>query len=133
MLPDTLTLSVDPLNDSNPANEGWDRIEEGQNRSIYAGPDHSLVAPQKLTLTRNVPKKSGTFLGVAKSGMKISEDISVDTSETSVEVSAPLIGAVSFSIPIGATAAEAMLLRQRLIALLDNDGFMVLLSEKLVI
>jgi hypothetical protein len=131
MLANEITLSVDAANDGNPADEDYTRVEEFQNRSVYEGPNHSLVERETLTFYRTKPTKSGNFNGVAKSAAKFSIDVAVDGVDTSTTVVAPLIGEISFSLPIGTTAADAMHLRQRLVALADNDTIMVALSELL--
>lgn len=133
MLDNTITLSVDTTNDNTPENQAYTRMDESTNRSVYKSPTHSLVSKDTMTCTRNSPKKSGSFRGVAKTTVKFSTDVEVDTSEVGVSTIAPLIGTVSFSLPVGTTAAEAMVLRQRLIAALDDDDFMVRLTEELEI
>lgn len=133
MLDNTITLSVDAANDSNPANQAYTRYEEFSNRSSYIGSDHSLSERNVLSCTRNFPTVSGNFPGVAKSSVKFTQDIEIEGVDTSTTLVAPIIVAVSFSIPVGATAAEAMELRQRVIAALDDDDFMVRLTETLEI
>jgi len=48
-------------------------------------------------------------------------------------VTAPIIVEVSFSVPVGATAAQTMLHRQRALALLDLDSVMAPLNDQLMI
>jgi hypothetical protein len=84
-----------------------------------------------MAFYRSVPKKSGNFNGVAKSAVKFTVDKEVEGVDSSTTVIAPLIGEISFSVPLGTTAAEAMELRQRMIAALDNDTIMVKLMEEL--
>lgn len=133
MLDNTITLSVDPANDSNPENQIFTRFDEYQNRSVYTGPNHSLSDRETLTFYRTAPKPSGNFKGVAKSSFKISRDVSVEGKDDTTTVAAIELGEVSFSIPIGTTAAEAMELRQRLIAVLDDDDLMAAAMENLEI
>jgi hypothetical protein len=133
MLDNTITLSVDPLNDTNPEDQIFGRQDEFQNRSVYTGPDHTLAERELMTFYRTAPKPSGNFKGVAKSAIKFSTDVSVEGKDSTTNVAANEIGEVSFSIPVGTTAAQAMLLRQRLIAILDDDSIMTKCMEGLVI
>lgn len=121
MLDNTITLSVDPENDGGPVNQVFTRIEEYQNRSVYKGPNHSFVNRDTLSFYRTPPKKSGIFNGTLKTAQKFSTDITVATSDGGTTV-LPLIGQVDFSVPIGATAAQCMALRQRILAALDLDA-----------
>lgn len=122
MQANTLTLSVDALNDANPANQEFRRFEETANRTGYAGPDHTLSSRDLLQLYRTFPKRSGESRGNSKCSLKFSTDITVDNASGSGSIVLPLIGEVSFSVPVGATAAQTMELRQRMIAILDDDA-----------
>lgn len=136
MLDNTISLTVDVLNDgSTTADETqvYTRYEEHLNRSVYTGADHTMVAPHTLSFYRTQPKVNGNFRGMAKSAMKISECISVDGVDTTTSVIAPLLAEVSFSVPVGATTAQLVELRQRLIALLDDDTLMNNLSYTLMV
>lgn len=131
MLDNTITLSVDKLNTGSPTDVIFTRYEEFQNRSMYKSPDHSLISRDTLGFYRTMPKKSGNFNGVAKSSLKFTIDKTVDGVDTTTENVAPQIGEISFSLPIGFSAAEAMELRQRMIAALDDDDLLAALSEDL--
>ena len=132
MLDNTITLSVDTTNDDTPENQAFNRYDEYQNRSVYTGPSHALDSRDTMTMYRTQPKPSGNFRGVAKSTIKFSRDVNV-AGQDGVDVAAVEIGEVSFSLPVGTTSADAMVLRQRMIAALDSDTLMVKLSENLEI
>lgn len=131
MLSGTITLNVDLLNNGTQTAQAFARAEEFQNRSVYEGPSHSLISKDTLTFYRTRPTKSGNFNGTAKSAMKFSTDTTVPAVNTADTIVAPMIGEVSFSLPVGCTAAQAKALRQRLVALLDDDVVMSQLTELL--
>lgn len=64
----------------------------------YVSPANTLSSVDKMELARVYPKPQGTFKGVAKPSVKFTKTVTVNatTGET-----APLIAAVSFSIPVG--------------------------------
>lgn len=131
MLAENYTLNVDVLNNGTTEAQNFVRFEEYLNRSLYKGPAHSLISRDVLGFYRTMPTKSGNFNGVAKSSFKLTTDKSVPGVDSTTSLTAPQIGEVNFSLPVGSTAADVKVLRQRMIALLDNDTIMVKLSEQL--
>lgn len=130
MLNDQITLSVDEENDGvGPVNHVYTRFEETQNRSKYIHTNHTLSAKDTLSFYRTLPKPSGNFLGVAKTAAKFSKDHSVTGADGSTIV-APVIVEVSISMPVGISAANAMIARQKALSLLDLDAVMVPLMEQ---
>jgi hypothetical protein len=132
MLDNTLTLAVDVANDANTVNQVYDRYDEYQNRSVYIGPNHTVVAPNTLSFYRTQPKVAGNFPGMAKSAIKFSEAQAIDGVDGTT-LSAPAIVEVSFAFPVGTSAAKMVELRQRAIALLDTDAVMDDLNGLLMI
>lgn len=128
MQPDTITLAIDELNNATLVNKVFTRFDEYQNRSVYNSADHTIVAKDTLSLYRTPPKTSGNFRGTAKTAVKFSKDLVVLGVDGS-NLNAPIILEVSFSIPVGATTAQMLSLRQRVIALLDRDDIMVPLNH----
>lgn len=133
MQADTLTLSVDAANDSNPANEVYTRYEEYQNRATYIGASHTPDDRDTVAIYRTFPTKSGNFKGTAKSAVKFTKDIEVAGVDSSTTITAPIILELSFSVPVGATTADVIHARQRAIALLDSDTFMNSLNIQLMV
>jgi hypothetical protein len=133
MQDDVLTLAVDELNDSNTVDHVFNRFDEYQNRSVYQEDGHELTARDTLTLFRSFPKASGNFKGVAKPAFKFSKDYLVDGVDGVASLTSPMIAEVSFSIPVGVSAADQLIMRQRLIALLDDDSIMVPLMNQLMV
>lgn len=123
MQANTITLPVDLLNTGSTTNELFTRHEETINRSTYRGPDHTVASPNTLQLYRTLPKRSGDYLGSAKVSVKLTAARTV-TSASGLDIQAPDIAEVSFSIPVGVTAAQMKAVRQRLIAVLDMDAVM---------
>jgi hypothetical protein len=65
--------------------------------------------------------------------VKFSQDITVDGLDGVSQITAPIIVEVSVSLPVGATAADALIARQRVVALVDRDDIMTPLMEQLMI
>lgn len=129
MLDNILTLPVDLLNNGTLSNQAFRRFDEYQNRTVYIGPSHTLDFKDTMTLYRTPPKPSGNFRGTAKTSIKFSKD-SIILGRDGVDVIAPEIGEINFSLPVGTTSANALILRQRMIAALDH-AFAVALTEQL--
>lgn len=124
MLPDTITLNVDEANNSVNVSTTWTRVDFFNTRSVYNAAGHSVVERDLLNFYRTAPTKSGNYNGVAKCALKITDDVSVPGVDTTTTVVAPLIGEVAFSVPVGSTAVQQKKLRQRIIALLDDEATM---------
>lgn len=133
MLDNTITLAVDHDRDATPTNEAFTRFEENLNRSLYVGADHSVEERNTMTVTRSLPTVSGNFRGVKKTTLKFTQDYDVAGVDATTTLVAPIIANISFSIPVGATAAAAMHIRERLRAALDDQDLMTRLTESLEI
>jgi len=131
MLDGTITISVDVANDANLVDAVFTRQDEFQNRSKYKSANHSLISRDTLDFYRTYPKKSGNFNGTAKSSLKFTRDRTVNGVDATTEVVAPEIVEISFSLPVGITNANLVELRQRVVALLDDDSIMDRLNEGL--
>lgn len=133
MQPDVITLAVDVANNGSTINFDFTRFEETINRTIYAGENHAINAKDTLALYRTAPKQSGNFKGVAKTSVKFTKDNVVLGVDGLAQLTSPLIVEVSFSVPVGVTNATVKEMRQRLIALLDQDTVMSNLNMSLMI
>jgi hypothetical protein len=133
MLDNVITLAVDELNDTNTVNHVFDRNDKINNRSIYVGENHELTARDELNFYRTPQKLSGNFRGVAKSAVKFTQDFVVDGVDGVSQLTSPIIAGVTFSVPVGVTVADQLIMRQRIIALLDNDTIMEALMNQLQI
>lgn len=133
MQPNQLVLPVDALNNGTPANETYDRYEEYQNRAAYIGAGHVPDNRDTLAIYRTFPTKTGNFKGTGKSSVKFTKDCEVAGVDSTTTITAPIILDLSFSVPVGASAAELKHARQRLIALLDDDTFMDSLNIQLMV
>lgn len=131
MLDNTITLAVDKLNSGAITNVAFSRQEEFQNRAKYISPAHTLAKRDTLDFYRTFPSKTKDFNGVAKSGFKFTVDTEVPGVDPATSRIAPQIAEVSFSLPIGFTTAQLVELRQRIIAVLDNDALMLRINERL--
>lgn len=134
MLDNILTFAVDHDRDDTTTDELYERDNEvTANRTVYKGADHTLALRNTMTVGRNWPKASGNFPGVAKTSVKFTQDIEVAGVDTSTTIVAPDIAEASFSLPVGTTAAQAMHMRERLIAALNHQDFITRLTEGLTI
>ena len=133
MQPDIISITVDPLNDATTEVQTYSRFEEFLNRSKYIGENHSLDAREELTLYRTFPKQAGNFRGVGKSAVKFATDIVVPGVDSTTSLNTAIIAEVSFSVPLGASAADVLLMRQRIMGLLDLDAVMSPLNEQLMV
>jgi hypothetical protein len=130
MLDNNLTLSVDLLNNDTTADIDFVRVDVFPNRSIYKSDEDSYVLRDTLGFYRTLPKRSGNSLGVKKGAFKITQDQSVPGVDPTTSNTAPEIIEVAFNSPVGSTPATRMIMRQRAIALLDNDALMERLGEE---
>lgn len=128
MLPNTITLAVDLANSGSTTDEAYQRYEEQVNRSTYVGPAHAFDAKNTLQFYRTLPVRSGAFLGAAKTSVKFTKDVTVQDA-AGLDTVYPLIAEVSFSIPVGTSAAATKELRQRVLAILDRDDITAPLND----
>jgi hypothetical protein len=103
------------------------RLEETVNRSTYGettthagGQLHSVTARNQVQFYRTYPKRTGSSRGAAKLTMKWTRDVTVANADGSGDIVLPLIGEVSFSIPVGANHWEISNLRRRIASLLTD-------------
>ncbi len=130
MQANTITLQVDVLNNATLVAEPFERFEEFQNRSVYIGANHTPEARDTISLYRTFPKKSGNFKGVAKTAVKLSRDVQVTGVDGVSDLTAPFIIDISFSVPVGVSAADVLKYRQTAIAMLDLDSVMDALNNQ---
>jgi hypothetical protein len=128
-----VTLSVDYLNDATTTDEVYSRANFFGNRSVYHGASHSSVLRDTISIYRSDVKPNGNFKGVQKNSFKLSKDVEVTGADGLATLTAPSIGEINFSIPVGTTSADKLKLRQRIIALLDDDTVMDLVFEQNII
>lgn len=133
MLDNQIILPVDVDNSGTPVSQEFSRFSEYQNRSVYIGSGHSVSSKNNLSFYRSFPSKTGNFLGTAKSSFKVTEDIQVTGVDSSTVLTVPVIAEVNFSFPVGTLVAKQTEIRQRLLAILDDDTLMTKLNNQLMI
>lgn len=133
MQPNDITLVVDTANNGTTTDVTLKKSDYFQNRSVYSGPLHSSLNRDTLNFYRAVAKQNGNFRGVDKSSVKFSKDYTVPGVDSTSTLVSPVIIEVNFSIPVGVSAATIKEMRQRVIALLDNDLIMDDLNIKLMV
>ena len=133
MQPNSITLAVDTGNTGTTTDLELERFEEFQNRTVYVSDQHTVGARESMTLYRTFPKASGNFRGTQKSCVKFTLDVVVSGVDGTTELTAPIIMECTFSIPVGATTADVLEMRQRIVALTDLDSVMNPLNNQLMI
>lgn len=133
MQADSIVLPVDPANNSTVVNETFTRYKEAADRTTYIGAGHVPELRNEMSIYRTFPSRSGNFKGTSKSALKFTQDQEVAGVDSSTTVTAPMILEVSFSLPVGVTAAQVKALRQRAVAALDADSFMDGLNIQLMV
>lgn len=131
MLDTQLTLPVDVLNNGTLVNKIYNRYESIPNRTVYTGPGHTLLKKDTITFYKTSPKRAGNFNGVARTAIKVTQDETIPGYDATTSISSPLIFDLSFGIPVGVTTPTIKEVRQRVIAILDNDALMARLMEGL--
>lgn len=120
MLDNSIVLSVDLLNSGITTDQTFSRFDELLNRSVYKSSNDSYVLRDQLNFYRTLPKRAGNSLGVKKSAFKFTQDQRVSGVDSTTTLISPAIVDISFNIPVGTTPAVTEILRQRVIALMDN-------------
>lgn len=131
--PNVITLEVDEANDATLVDHVFTRYDSFQNRSLYIKDDHTTGSRKTMGFYRTPAKQNGNFRGTDKSSFKFTEDIAVAGVDGTTTIVAPVIVEVSFSFPMGVTAADVLIARQRALALLDRDDVMTPLNSQLLI
>lgn len=119
-MPESLTLPVDVANNGTIVNQVVDLFEAVTGRKEYHFQTHDFQSRDQLVFTRALPKVNGNFAGTRKAAFKLTKDTTVVGMDPSTQVKAPGILEISSSLPVGLSAADALLLRQRAIAILDS-------------
>lgn len=133
MQADSIVLAVDRLNNGTTTNETYARYDINQNRSTYIGSSHLAEARDTISMYRSFATKSGNFKGVQKTSVKFTKDHEVTGVDGTTTLTAPVILEISFSVPVGVTAAQMKIVRQRALALLDSDTVMDALNVQLMV
>lgn len=122
MLENEITLALP--NGGTPVNAIFKRIDVLQNRSLYHGPGHFPTARNTMGFYRTPSKRVGNFLGVMKSALKYTHDLQV-LNAVGETITSPMIGEMSFSIPVGATEVNVDLTFDHLEALIEGQRAIV--------
>lgn len=82
------------------------------NKSVYTEGGAGLQAKDKVELYRSFPKKNGNFLGMIKSSLKHTKDVTVKDAQGN-DSTVPAIITISVSVPLGISdnACSDMLLQ----------------------
>lgn len=131
MLDNTITLGVHVANSAAVVNIDFRRFNEYADRSVYISENHATELRDTLSFNRTMPKRSGNLKGVAKSGFKFTKDQRIAGVDETTTITQPLIAEVGFNVPVGTPVEQEILIRQRIIALLDNDVLMLRTSRTL--
>lgn len=115
------TISVDASNvDAAVSDVTYGRHEETVNRTIYTSEDHSLASREMMAFYRTAPKRNGASRGSGKVSVKFTKDVSVPNANGDGDITLPMIGEISLSTPVGASAADMAQLRAEIGVLANN-------------
>lgn len=132
MLANSITLAVDTANNGTTVNETWSRMSYGTNDSLYVGPlNNTGIIRDQLRFTRSYPQKSGNFAGYLVSTAKFVREIEVEGVDVTTLEKRPITVELRIVVPAGATTAEVIEARQRMLALMDNDTIMTAANSQL--
>lgn len=126
----SITLSVDTTNDNTPEEQVLTLFDGTTGRKEFHFPGHAFTSREQVVFTRALPKPNGNFAGTRKTSFKITDDEIVDGLDPATDIKAPGIMEVNCSLPVGISSAVAKLMRQRVIAILDNDALMESFQER---
>ena len=131
MLPNEIVLPVDLLNTGSTTDQTYTRADYSSGKSQYEGSNHALNARDLVIFNRTYPKENGNFLGVKRSTTKVIQDVTVLGKDGISSITQPMSIETRYVIPVGTPEATVLELRQRNIALQDDDATMDPLNNKL--
>lgn len=117
---ESITLPVDVANNGTIVNQVIELFDAVTGRKEYHFATHDFHARDIVIFNRSLPKPNGNFPGTRKASFKFTKDVTVTGVDPATQVKAPGILEINSSLPVGLTAADALLLRQRAIAILDS-------------
>jgi hypothetical protein len=120
--PNEIALIVDPLNNGTTETQTYSNQSRAEGSSLYRLVGSDLKNRDELRFAATLPKRSGNFPGVLRTEVRLTQSVEVEGVETSTTVSGTATLSLQASIPLGMTEADVKLLRQRMIALLDEDS-----------
>lgn len=124
MQDNTITLAVDVANNGVPVNSVFTRHSEELNKSTYVEAGHTVAGRDIMQFYRTAPKPNGESRGHVKTAAKFTKDFDVANAAGDGNITLPSIVTLSFSVPVGLTPAQTLELRQRIVALADDDTIM---------
>lgn len=131
MLPNTIAHTYDHDNDGGTTAViavTLTRHAEELNSSTYRTASHVEDAPDTVKFYRTPAKKSGDYMGSQKVSVKRTKTQTV-LSAAGLNVKAPFIGELSFSVPVGVTNAEKLARYMEWVGFLSsNEGKAAMLS-----
>lgn len=134
MLDNAIIIAVNETNDGITfVDHNYTRFDEFQNRSVYVGDLHTTALRDTLTFYRTFPKVNGNFRGTSKVAVKFTQDIAVPGVDANTSLLVPMIGEMSYSLPVGLTDAQALMLRQKFVALTKDGTIMIPLTKQLMV
>lgn len=129
MQANTLTLPVDTTNNGTTTNRNYNRYREEPEKTEYRGPDHAGIVQDTLTITRKSPTRNGNFLGAYRTKAQFAQSYDVIGLDGTTQKGINATISIEVVAPLGLTDAQLKELRQRALALLDNDTVMDALNR----
>jgi hypothetical protein len=128
-----ITLAVDTANTGSTTDLTLTRHSEEMNKATYIGDDHVTDSRDQMSFHRSAPKPSGQSRGMQRSTIKFTKDFAVPNADGSGNIVLPLILEVGFTVPVGTPSADVLEMRQRVVAICDDDTICDALNDTLEI
>jgi hypothetical protein len=102
------------------------RHEETINRTTYVDDTtHSVASRDQVQFYRTFPKRAGSSRGSSKCAVKFTRDVLVPNASGDGDIVLPLIGEVTFSIPVGVSNHVLFNLREKMEQVLAQESVSV--------
>jgi hypothetical protein len=92
------------------------------NKAVYHGADHADSSRHKLEIYRTAPKRQGNSLGIRKSALKVTLDVTVPTADGAGTNVVPCLLEVSSNLPVGISDADRLRVLQETVDLIKGDS-----------
>lgn len=126
---DSITLSIDVANNSTYVDSIHTLHRFNETRKVFKGPNHTDSQEQLLVVTVSDPTVNGENPGRRKSTFKLTNDVTVANVSGSGDLREPIISSFNMSVPVGATPAEIMAERQRMVAILLDTAIVAPVTD----
>jgi hypothetical protein len=129
MQPNTITLTVDPLNDDNPESRVVTLHDRVGDRNLYKHVDSDDISRDYVEMFRTAPKASGENRGTRKSLLRATVDFEVPNRSGTGEIVSPCVWGLTAPVVVGMTDNQVLEMRAKMVAFIMTDEFLALITE----